>query len=171
MVIQLVVPYIITNRIGFTTEPVDGRSTTYSTDIAKGYDVPILHVNADDVEATIEAIDIAMEFRKEFHKDFVIDLVGYRRYGHNEMDEPSITNPLPYHNIRKHDSVEIIYGNKLVEDGVISKEQMEDVMDKVQKKCVLLKTKLINQIKWIIQIWKDLSHCKNLYKVMIRISQ
>ena len=74
-----------------------------------------------------------MEFRKEFHKDFVIDLVGYRRYGHNEMDEPSITNPLPYHNIRKHDSVEIIYGNKLVEDGVISKEQMEDVMDKVQK--------------------------------------
>ena len=126
--------HIITNnRIGFTTEPVDGRSTTYSTDIAKGYDVPILHVNADDVEATIEAIDIAMEFRKEFHKDFVIDLVGYRRYGHNEMDEPSITNPLPYHNIRKHDSVEIIYGNKLVEDGVISKEQMEDVMDKVQK--------------------------------------
>ncbi|WP_180542576.1 2-oxoglutarate dehydrogenase E1 component [Staphylococcus haemolyticus] len=126
--------HIITNnRIGFTTEPIDGRSTTYSTDIAKGYDVPILHVNADDVEATIEAIDIAMEFRKEFHKDFVIDLVGYRRYGHNEMDEPSITNPLPYHNIRKHDSVEIIYGNKLVEDGVISKEQMEDVMDKVQK--------------------------------------
>ncbi|MCQ9903639.1 thiamine pyrophosphate-dependent enzyme, partial [Staphylococcus aureus] len=67
------------------------------------------------------------------YRDFVIDLVGYRRYGHNEMDEPSITNPLPYHNIRKHDSVEIIYGNKLVEDGVISKEQMEDVMDKVQK--------------------------------------
>ena len=70
------------------------------------------------------------------------------------MDEPSITNPLPYHNIRKHDSVEIIYGNKLVEDGVISKEQMEDVMDKVQKKCVLLKTKLINQIKWIIRYGK-----------------
>ena len=82
----------------------------HTQQMAKGYDVPILHVNADDVEATIEAIDIAMEFRKEFHKDVVIDLVGYRRYGHNEMDEPSITNPLPYHNIRKHDSVELVYG-------------------------------------------------------------
>ncbi|MBI5972472.1 2-oxoglutarate dehydrogenase E1 component [Staphylococcus caledonicus] len=126
--------HIITNnRIGFTTEPIDGRSTTYSTDIAKGYDVPILHVNADDVEATIEAIDIAMEFRKEFHKDFVIDLVGYRRYGHNEMDEPSITNPVQYQSIRKHDSVEIIYGKKLVDEGVITQEQMDEIMDNVQK--------------------------------------
>ncbi|EEE49510.1 2-oxoglutarate dehydrogenase E1 component [Staphylococcus capitis] len=126
--------HIITNnRIGFTTEPTDGRSTTYSTDVAKGYDVPILHVNADDVEATIEAIDIAMEFRKEFHKDVVIDLVGYRRYGHNEMDEPSITNPVPYHNIRKHESVELLYGKKLVEDGIISEDEMNDVIDSVQK--------------------------------------
>lgn len=126
--------HIITNnRIGFTTEPIDGRSTTYSSDIAKGYDVPILHVNADDVEATIEAIDIAMEFRKEFHKDFVIDLVGYRRYGHNEMDEPSITNPTLYHNIRKHDSVEVIYGNKLVDEGILTKEQMSEMIDSVQK--------------------------------------
>lgn len=126
--------HIITNnRIGFTTEPTDGRSTTYSTDVAKGYDVPILHVNADDVEATIEAIDIAMEFRKEFHKDVVIDLVGYRRYGHNEMDEPSITNPLPYHNIRKHDSVELVYGKKLVDEGIISEDEMNQVIDSVQK--------------------------------------
>lgn len=83
-------------------------------DVAKGYDVPIFHVNADDVEATIEAIDIAMEFRKEFHKDVVIDLVGYRRFGHNEMDEPSITNPVPYQNIRKHDSVEYVFGKSLL---------------------------------------------------------
>ena len=126
--------HIITNnRIGFTTEPTDGRSTTYSSDVAKGYDVPILHVNADDVEATIEAIEIAMEFRKEFHKDVVIDLVGYRRYGHNEMDEPSITNPMSYQNIRKHDSVEILYGKKLVDEGIISEDEMNEVIDNVQK--------------------------------------
>ncbi|HDP2860130.1 TPA: 2-oxoglutarate dehydrogenase E1 component, partial [Staphylococcus aureus] len=126
--------HIITNnRIGFTTEPIDARSTTYSTDVAKGYDVPIFHVNADDVEATIEAIDIAMEFRKEFHKDVVIDLVGYRRFGHNEMDEPSITNPVPYQNIRKHDSVEYVFGKKLVNEGIISEDEMHSFIEQVQK--------------------------------------
>lgn len=95
-----------------------------------------------------------MEFRKEFHKDVVIDLVGYRRYGHNEMDEPSITNPVPYHNIRKHESVEILYGKKLVEDGIISEDEMNEIIDNVQKKCVQRMTKSINQIRWIIQIWK-----------------
>lgn len=126
--------HIITNnRIGFTTEPEDGRSTTYSSDVAKGYDVPIMHVNADNVEATIEAIEIAMAFRKEFHKDVVIDLVGYRRYGHNEMDEPSITNPLPYHNIRKHDPVDVLYGHQLVQDNIISEDQMNQIFDEVQK--------------------------------------
>ncbi|HLR18318.1 MAG TPA: 2-oxoglutarate dehydrogenase E1 component [Staphylococcus sp.] len=124
---------ITNNRIGFTTEPEDGRSTTYSSDVAKGYDVPIMHVNADNVEATIEAIEIAMAFRKEFHKDVVIDLVGYRRYGHNEMDEPSITNPLQYQSIRKHDSVELLYGRKLVEDDIITEDQMNNIMDEVQK--------------------------------------
>ncbi|UBV33560.1 2-oxoglutarate dehydrogenase E1 component [Staphylococcus xylosus] len=126
--------HIITNnRIGFTTEPQDGRSTTYSSDVAKGYDVPIMHVNADNVEATIEAIEIAMAFRKEFHKDVVIDVVGYRRYGHNEMDEPSITNPLPYHEIRKHESVEILYGKQLVSDSIISEDEMNNIIDEVQK--------------------------------------
>ncbi|UXR79213.1 MULTISPECIES: 2-oxoglutarate dehydrogenase E1 component [unclassified Staphylococcus] len=124
---------ITNNRIGFTTEPTDGRSTTYATDVAKGYDVPIMHVNADDVEATIEAIDIAMEFRKEFNKDVVIDIVGYRRFGHNEMDEPMLTNPLPYKNIKKHKTVEVIYGNKLVEDGVLKEDDVQTVMDDVQK--------------------------------------
>ncbi|UEX89190.1 2-oxoglutarate dehydrogenase E1 component [Staphylococcus ratti] len=126
--------HIITNnRIGFTTDPIDGRSTTYATDVAKGYDVPIMHVNADDVEATIEVIDIAMEFRKAFNKDVVIDLVGYRRYGHNEMDEPTLTNPLPYKDIKHHDTAEIIYGNRLIEEGIINKDEMDEVISNVQK--------------------------------------
>ncbi|PTE89790.1 2-oxoglutarate dehydrogenase E1 component, partial [Staphylococcus cohnii] len=87
----------------------------------------------DNVEATIEAIEIAMAFRKEFDKDVVIDLVGYRRYGHNEMDEPSITNPVPYQQIRDHDPVDILYGNQLVEEGIISKDQMNNIFDEVQK--------------------------------------
>ncbi|MBH9580011.1 2-oxoglutarate dehydrogenase E1 component [Staphylococcus felis] len=126
--------HIITNnRIGFTTDPEDGRSTTYATDVAKGYDVPIMHVNADNIEATIEAIDIAMEFRKTFHKDVVIDLVGYRRFGHNEMDEPTLTNPIPYKEIKKHSTVEYIYGEKLVDEGIIDKTEMENIIENVQK--------------------------------------
>lgn len=126
--------HIITNnRIGFTTDPEDGRSTTYATDVAKGYDVPIMHVNADNVEATIEAIDIAMEFRKAFNKDVVIDLVGYRRFGHNEMDEPTLTNPLPYKQIQKHDTSEVIYGKQLIDEGIMSQDEMDEVMENVQK--------------------------------------
>ncbi|EJQ7976766.1 2-oxoglutarate dehydrogenase E1 component [Staphylococcus pseudintermedius] len=126
--------HIITNnRIGFTTDPEDGRSTTYATDVAKGYDVPIMHVNADNVEATIEAIDIAMEFRKAFNKDVVIDLVGYRRFGHNEMDEPTLTNPLPYKQIQKHDMSEVIYGKQLIDEGIMSQDEMDEVMENVQK--------------------------------------
>ena len=147
--------HIITNnRIGFTTEPEDGRSTTYSSDVAKGYDVPIMHVNADNVEATIEAIEIAMAFRKEFHKDVVIDLVGYRRYGHNEMDEPSITNPLPYHNIRKHDPVDVLYGHQLVQDNIISEDQMNQIFDEVQKELRAAHDEIDKTTRWIIQICK-----------------
>ncbi|MWR93380.1 2-oxoglutarate dehydrogenase E1 component, partial [Escherichia coli] len=105
----------------------------YATDVAKGYDVPIMHVNADNVEATIEAIDIAMEFRKAFNKDVVIDLVGYRRFGHNEMDEPTLTNPLPYKQIQKHDTSEVIYGKQLIDEGIMSQDEMDEVMENVQK--------------------------------------
>ncbi|MEB7438359.1 2-oxoglutarate dehydrogenase E1 component [Mammaliicoccus sciuri] len=127
--------HIITNnRIGFTTEAEDGRSTTYSTDVAKGYDLPIIHVNADDVEATVKAIEMAMDFREKFNKDFVIDLVGYRRYGHNEMDEPSITNPMMYKAIKEHPSIEHIYGKQLVEEGIITEDEMNGIFDDVTKR-------------------------------------
>ncbi|WP_414053715.1 2-oxoglutarate dehydrogenase E1 component [Macrococcus equi] len=126
--------HIITNnRVGFTTEPYDSRSTTYATDVAKGYDLPIIHVNADDVEACLEAISLAMSFRQKFNKDFVIDLVGYRRYGHNEMDEPTITNPMLYKEVKGHPSIEIKYGKQLVDEGIISEDEMNKIFDDVAK--------------------------------------
>ncbi len=87
---------IANNMIGFTTESLDSRSTKYASDIAKGFEIPIVHVNADDPEAVLAAGILAYKYRHKFHKDFVIDLIGYRRYGHNETDEPMVTNPIMY---------------------------------------------------------------------------
>jgi multifunctional 2-oxoglutarate metabolism enzyme len=96
---------IANNQVGFTTNPDDGRSTRYASDLAKGYDIPILHVNADDPEACLAAVRLAMAYRATYRDDFVIDLVGYRRYGHNEGDEPAYTQPQLYQKIEKHPTV------------------------------------------------------------------
>jgi 2-oxoglutarate dehydrogenase complex dehydrogenase (E1) component-like enzyme len=88
-----VIHIIANNQVGFTTNPGDGRSTRYASDLAKGYDIPVVHVNADDPEACLAAVRLAMAYRATFHDDFVIDLVGYRRHGHNEGDEPTYTQP------------------------------------------------------------------------------
>ncbi|MEE8267769.1 MAG: multifunctional oxoglutarate decarboxylase/oxoglutarate dehydrogenase thiamine pyrophosphate-binding subunit/dihydrolipoyllysine-residue succinyltransferase subunit [Gemmatimonadales bacterium] len=112
--------HIITNnQIGFTTDPSDSRSTHYASDLAKGFDVPIIHVNADDPEACLGAVRLAMDYRETFHKDVLIDLVGYRRYGHNEGDEPSYTQPLMAARIKKHPTVRTLYAERLVADGAI----------------------------------------------------
>ncbi len=122
--------HIITNNlIGFTTEPDDGRSGLYSSDIAKGYDVPIIHVNADKVEHVLRAVEVAYLYRQKFNKDVVIDLIGYRRYGHNEMDEPMATNPLLYKDVKSHDPIDELYGSILVEDGVISEEDKSTTIE------------------------------------------
>jgi len=92
---------ILNNQIGFTTDPREGRSTDYSSDLAKGFDAPIIHVNADDAEACLAAVRLAMMYREKFHADVVIDLVGYRRYGHNEADEPAYTQPMMYERIKQ----------------------------------------------------------------------
>ena len=91
---------IANNQVGFTTGAGEARSTTYSSDLAKGFDVPIIHVNADDPEACLAAARLAMAYREKFHGDVVIDLVGYRRYGHNEGDEPAYTQPTMYRTLR-----------------------------------------------------------------------
>src|SRR5204863_1775099 len=120
--------HIITNnQIGFTTEPSDARSTRYASDLAKGFDVPIIHVNADDVEASIAAIRLAMAFRDKFARDVVLDLIGYRRFGHNETDEPAYTQPAMYEEIKQHPSVRVLYARQLAAEGTTSEKEAEDL--------------------------------------------
>src|SRR5207253_9460609 len=110
---------IANNQLGFTTDPKEGRSTDYSSDLAKGFDVPIIHVNADDAEACLAAVRLAVMYREKFHADVVIDLVGYRRYGHNEADEPAYTQPVMYERIKQTPSVRQKYAAQLASEGVV----------------------------------------------------
>ena len=116
---------IANNQLGFTTDPKEARSTDYASDLAKGFDVPIVHVNADDPEACLAAVRLAMMYREKFHNDAVIDVVGYRRYGHNEGDEPAYTQPLMYERIRNAPTVRQRYVEQLVGEGVAATEQAE----------------------------------------------
>ncbi|MDR0267351.1 MAG: 2-oxoglutarate dehydrogenase E1 component [Paenibacillus sp.] len=125
---------IANNNIGFTTESRDSRSTHYSSDLAKGYEIPIVHVNADDPEACIAAVRLACEYRNKFKKDFLIDLVGYRRYGHNETDDPDTTQPLIYDKVRKHPRVASIYADVLNQNGMVSKVQSNRTIQAVQNR-------------------------------------
>ncbi len=111
------------NQIGFTTDPREGRSTDYSSDLAKGFDAPIIHVNADDPEACLAAVRLAMMYRTKFRGDVVIDLVGYRRHGHNEADEPAYTQPLMYERIRQTPPVRQKYAEQLVREGIMDAAQ------------------------------------------------
>ena len=116
---------ILNNQIGFTTDPREGRSTDYSSDLAKGFDAPIVHVNADDAEACLAAVRLAMMYRDKFHGDVVIDLVGYRRYGHNEADEPAYTQPMMYERIKQAPTVRQKYAEQLAREGVVDASQAE----------------------------------------------
>ncbi|HEY2494794.1 MAG TPA: 2-oxoglutarate dehydrogenase E1 component [Paenibacillus sp.] len=118
---------IVNNNLGFTTESKDSRSTHYASDVAKGYEIPIVHVNADDPEACIAAMRLASDYRNRFKKDFVIDLVGYRRYGHNETDDPETTQPLTYHKVKNHQRVSNLYASKLQSEGYLSEDQAEQL--------------------------------------------
>tara|TARA_B100000686_G_scaffold157285_1_gene164994 strand:+ start:708 stop:3611 length:2904 start_codon:yes stop_codon:yes gene_type:complete len=147
---------IVNNQIGFTTAPRFARSSPYPSDLAKMVQAPILHVNGDDPEAVVHCAKIATEFRQEFNRDVVIDMVCYRRFGHNEGDEPSFTQPLMYKKIRSHSTTLQIYGKKLVEEGLISTEEVEkrkrefkDFLNKQFVKAKDYKAKM----KWFDGVW------------------
>ncbi|HEY7482656.1 MAG TPA: multifunctional oxoglutarate decarboxylase/oxoglutarate dehydrogenase thiamine pyrophosphate-binding subunit/dihydrolipoyllysine-residue succinyltransferase subunit [Gemmatimonadales bacterium] len=129
--------HIITNnQVGFTTDMEDARSTRYASDLAKGFDVPIIHVNADDPEASLAAARLAMAYRERFHQDVVIDLVGYRRYGHNEGDEPAYTQPVMYERIRSLPPVRETYARTLIEAGVVTQEESDQAAQQAYQRLV-----------------------------------
>jgi 2-oxoglutarate dehydrogenase E1 component len=134
------------NQVGFTTDPDDARSTTWASDLAKGFDVPIIHVNADDVPACISAVRLAFAFRQEFGHDVLIDLIGYRRFGHNEADEPAYTQPEMYQVIKKHPPARELFAKQLIEAGVVteaeSTEMTDDVWAELTEDHQLLKSKI-----------------------------
>ncbi len=118
---------VVNNQIGFTTLPAEARSSTYCTDVAKMVQAPVFHVNADDAEAVVHVSGVALEYRQRFKRDVVIDLVGYRRWGHSEGDEPSYTQPLLYAKIKSHPSVAHLYGEQLARAGTLTGEEVEAV--------------------------------------------
>ncbi len=116
---------VVDNQLGFTTEPQDSRSTHFASDLAKGFEIPIIHVNADDPDAALTAVKLAQAYRDQFRKDILIDLVGYRRWGHNEGDEPAFTQPQMYETISSHPTVRELYARYLESRGIISREEAD----------------------------------------------
>ncbi len=119
------------NQVGFTTDPEDSRSTPYASDLAKGFDVPIIHVNADDVPACISAVRLAFAFRQEFGHDVLIDLIGYRRFGHNEADEPAYTQPDMYQVVKRHPPVRELFAKQLIDGGIVTEQESTEMTDAV----------------------------------------
>lgn len=156
---------IINNQVGFTTDPDDARSTRYSSDTAKAIRAPTLLVNGDDAEACLRALDLALRFRQQFGEDVVIDLICYRRFGHNEQDEPGFTQPVMYEHIKNHPTLMEIYSKKLMTDGVMGEEAIRDfykekienlqkILDEVRKQVPEVKPNSYNGL------WKGLRRAK-----------
>ncbi len=124
---------IANNYLGFTTEPEQGRSTLYASDLAKGFEIPIVHVNGDDIEAALGIIEMAHAYRQTFHKDFLIDLLGYRRWGHNEGDDPVGTQPLLYQKIQAHPVPWQVYSRRLQAEGLVTEQAVDDIIHAIQE--------------------------------------
>ncbi|NCC72642.1 MAG: 2-oxoglutarate dehydrogenase E1 component [Sphingobacteriia bacterium] len=145
---------VVNNQLGFTTNYLDARSSTYCTDVAKVIQSPVFHVNGDDVEALTYTIQFAMEFRDKFRRDVFIDLLCYRKYGHNEGDEPRFTQPLLYKIIEKHPDPLEIYAEKLIGEGIVTKEQVQQIVqeinDKLEKNLEESKSKQKTNIRFFL---------------------
>jgi 2-oxoglutarate dehydrogenase E1 component len=124
---------VVNNQVGFTTNYLDARSSTYCTDVAKPNLSPVLHVNSDDVEAVVHSVSFALEYRMRYKRDIFIDLLGYRKYGHNEGDEPRFTQPKLYKTISKHPNLMQIYSKKLIDEGIIKQEEIEKIENNYKK--------------------------------------
>jgi len=152
--------FIINNQIGFTTSPQFARSSPYPSDVAKGVQAPIFHVNGDDPEAVTFACKMAIEFRQRFHRDIVIDMWCYRRFGHNEGDEPSFTQPLMYERIRQHPPVSEIYGRKLIGEGVVDQAwidgQIKSFVDLLEGEFEAGASYKPNKADWFAGRWSGL---------------
>ncbi len=149
------------NQVGFTTDPEDARSTTWASDLAKGYDVPIIHVNADDVAACVSAVRLAFAFRQEFGHDVLIDLIGYRRFGHNEADEPAYTQPEMYQVIRKHPPVRELFAKQLIEQNVVTERESTEMTDRVWS----LLSEGHQRLKAMIAHARDVEHATGEYQL------
>ena len=147
---------IVNNQIGFTTAPRFARSSPYPSDVAKTAQAPIFHVNGDDPEAVTHCAKIATEYRQKFNRDVVIDMVCYRRFGHNEGDEPSFTQPIMYKKIKNHPTTLTIYGKKLSEQGLTSIDQLQKEKDKFKN---FLENEFSSsknyksELKWFDGVW------------------
>ena len=138
---------IANNQLGFTTDPKEGRSTDYSSDLAKGFDAPIIHVNADDAEACLAAARLAMLYRDKFHGDVVIDVVGYRRWGHNEGDEPAYTQPVMYERIKQTPTARQRYADQLAREGVMDAAQAAAEAEQVYQRLAEIQQSLKAQLR------------------------
>ena len=157
--------FIINNQIGFTTNPRFSRSSPYPSDVAKMIEAPIFHVNGDDPEAVVYAAKVAMEFRMKFFKPVVIDMFCYRRFGHNEGDEPSFTQPIMYRDIRSHKTTVQIYGEKLIAEGHVSREEFDklkaDWRAHLESEWEVGQHYKPNKADWLDGVWSGLRTADN----------
>jgi len=160
---------VVNNQVAFTTDPKSGRSSQYCTDVAKALDAPIFHVNGDDVEAVVHACELAAEWRQIFQSDVVVDIVCYRRFGHNEIDEPSFTQPKMYKVIRNHPRALDLYENQLIEMGQLSKEEIDALHNKVSsilnEEFINSKEYVPNRRDWLAAYWTGFKSPEQLSRI------